>query len=85
MRQQVQQLQSAAAGFGAGTVGVPEAQELLKQFSTGNVSGVTTAAPAGGGSGAQAEWDRKAAAIKANPNDPRVKGKSVEQLIGARP
>ena len=85
MRQQVQQLQSAAAGFGAGTVGVPEAQKLLKQFSTGNVSGVTTAPPAGGGSSAQAEWDRKAVAIKSNPNDPRVKGKTVEQLIGARP
>lgn len=31
------------------------------------------------------EWDRRAKAIKDHPNDPRVKGKKVEDLIGARP
>lgn len=31
------------------------------------------------------EWDRRSKAIKARPNDPRVKGKTVESLIGPRP
>jgi len=31
------------------------------------------------------EWDRRSKAIKDRPNDPRVKGKTVEQLIGPRP
>lgn len=31
------------------------------------------------------EYDRRAKAIKDNPNDPRVRGKTVEQLIGPRP
>lgn len=42
-------------------------------------------APEGAIAQKRLEWDRRAKAIRSHPNDPRVRGKKVEDLIGPRP
>ncbi|HEY6019223.1 MAG TPA: hypothetical protein VIY48_04770, partial [Candidatus Paceibacterota bacterium] len=52
----------------------------------GTTPKVTTNAPKSGRTAmTRIEWRRRRDAILAHPNDPRVKGKTVEQLIGPEP